>query len=115
MDPPTITLVGTEVKISWSDVTIVTNGADVSSFTVLMLDRATDTYIEDKDVCDGTVQSVIDNKECLIEMADIKTELTLTNGELIQAKIYTTNEKGDSLVSDPSEGLPAQSGPIIAP
>ena len=63
-----------------------------------MIGTSTGAFVESKELCDGVTQEA--SRICLFEMHDLRIEpYKLGYGDLIQAKVLASNERGWSEAS----------------
>jgi len=97
MVAPVVTLDGLYVKIAWTPPTA--NNDPITSYQVLIED-ATNTYIEDTAVCDGADATNFANLFCRVPMTKLwTTPFSLPQGRTITAKVAAINGRGSSAIS----------------
>lgn len=63
------------------------------------------TYAEELTYCNGSQQSVIDDKYCMIPVSVLRAApFSLDWGDSVYAQVFATNIKGDSLTSEAGNG-----------
>jgi hypothetical protein len=96
---PTLAVVGSFVKISWTAPTA--NSRPILGYTIVIETSTTDTYEESTALCDGAAQASV--RYCLVDMSDLRASpYYLTYDTLIRAKVYAYNARGTSIASDPN-------------
>jgi len=102
--PPTLTVQGGFVKISWDEPT--SNHRPVLGYRVEIATRKelpADplTFVERSAVCSGETQAGV--RYCLVKMEDLRAEpFRLTYNTLVQARVSARNERGWSTPSEPN-------------
>jgi len=102
MSGPTTSIVGTNIRISWT--VPETNGAAMTSYIIVVRDK-TNFYYSDITSCDGTNPTIVAQLYCDIPMATLRaTPFSLIRGDSIYTKVNGANIKGynDSLSSSNS-------------
>lgn len=98
---PTVALLGTNVAITWSEPT--TNYAAITSYRIKIQKRvgaALTDFVEDTTLCDGSHNTVLSSRKCLIPMsALLTTPYNLLKGDAIYARVSATNSRGESVES----------------
>jgi len=97
---PTIEEVGTTVKISWTEPS--DRLKPITAYQVTWLDSS-GGYVEHTSICDGSQEATKTARECVVEMAVLKSTLGLSASSGIQARISATNSEGTSADSDSNE------------
>lgn len=85
MDPITSSMSSTNVWISWN-LPNLTNGADVTSYRLLILEWSTYTFWEYPLLCNGSTSTSVATRWCDIPMLNITSTLSYQPGQLIIAK-----------------------------
>lgn len=81
------------------------NGAEITSYTVLIRGSDLVTYYTELTSCDGSQQNIVDNLQCVMHVNLLITApFNLPWGSRVYTKIIATNIKGDSEASDAGTG-----------
>jgi hypothetical protein len=95
---PTLVNDDTSVIIDW--VAPNSNGAEITSYTILLRESDDVTFTEDAINCDGSDATIISNTHCEVPLSVLTAApYLLSLGEGIFAKVIATNVKGDSVTS----------------
>jgi hypothetical protein len=107
MDAPSLSEVGTYVRITLTPPSS-TNGDDVSSYRVSILDKTDDTYKEGP--CSSSI--LMSDQICEIKMSVFTTTYSYEAGEYIKVKAEALNTIGWSPISDANaDSVYAQTAP----
>lgn len=83
-----------QVRLSWQLTSASTE--IVSSYTIL-IGNVDYFFVENRELCDGTNPTVIENQECLIPMSTFwEGSFERDQGEVIEAKVIAKNSLGSS-------------------
>lgn len=95
---PTLVNDDTSVIIDW--VAPNSNGAQITSYKILLRQSDDVTFTEDVINCDGSDSTIIQNTHCEVPLSVLTSApYLLSLGEGIFAKVIATNVKGDSIAS----------------
>jgi hypothetical protein len=101
-EKPTVVIQGTNTIISWREP--LNGGAIITSYSVTFFDGA--NFVESPTYCIGNDQTLLDETRCEIPSAHFtEAPFNLNWSETIYAKVTATNQKGDSPISDRSNGV----------
>jgi len=63
------------------------------------------TFTQEQVECDGTLQTVVDNRLCYVSLATLKAApYSLVKAESVYVKVISVNVYGDSVYSDAGNG-----------
>jgi len=100
VDPPTVSVVGSNVKIEWN--VPDDHGAAITAYQIKVLESDDLTYSESA-YCDGTATSVVTNALCFIPMTALHSSpFSLPYDELIEVIVRAENSRGWGQFSDPN-------------
>ena len=112
MDQVTTTLQYPSILIKFSEPD--NSGLPVLDYEVQLLDHALNDYREVKSLCDGTLQTVIDNLECSVTVADLISVLSYERGQELIVKVRARNSEGYGQLSSPnSSGARVETPPVF--
>ena len=83
VDIPTVALVGTDVKISWTPPDA--HSSPITEYEIL-IKKNDGSYAEDATNCDGT-GAIVTNAYCTLAMTDVQTFTSQAVDALIQVKV----------------------------
>jgi len=88
---PTVSIVGTDVQISWGEP--INNFEPITAYEIVLL-TSTGNQVNDLTNCDGSQAAKVTARVCLIPMSQVINLTGLTQGSLIQARIRAYNANG---------------------
>jgi hypothetical protein len=95
---PTLINDDTSVIIDW--VAPNSNGAPITSYTILIRESDELSFTEDAVSCNGANPTILSNTHCEVPLATLtQAPYSLSLGDGIFAKVVATNVKGDSVSS----------------
>jgi hypothetical protein len=99
---PTITNIGTNVVIDWTEPS--NNGAAITSYSVLIA-QSDGTFTEDSTNCDGSDSTIVTATQCTVPLSALTSApYSLSLGDSVNVKVIATNVKGDSSESSQGSG-----------
>ncbi len=108
--PPTTTLFGDTIVVSW--IQPDDGGTSISAYTILVAQSDNSTFTEDKVNCDGRNTTIIANRQCVIPNSVLnQAPYNLIWGAKVYAKIIVSNVIGSSPASEAGNGATIQNGP----
>jgi len=88
---PTVSIVNTNVQISWQ--APFDNYEAITAYDVVLL-TSTGAQVQDLTNCNGANGTIVTNRSCQIPMPTVITLTSLTQGSLIQARVRANNING---------------------
>lgn len=79
----------------------------IERYEILIYSVALDTWVEDLTYCDGTANSVLQNRLCLFPMQDLRDTYGYVFRDLVTFKIRSMNAYGWSLAHSPENAIGA--------
>jgi hypothetical protein len=102
----TLTILDVYIKISWVPPT--NNYLAITSHKIIIAD-STNTFIENKEVCDGASVDAMNLNFCSVPMSALWTApFNLVYGTTIKARVIAINQRGESIASTVNTN-----GPIV--
>jgi len=80
-----------KVMISWSSP--VTNGSPITSYKIFIQQHSSMTFTQEQVECDGTLQTVVDNRLCHVSLATLKAApYSLVKAESVYVKVISVDQ-----------------------